>query len=122
MTASPRPSLSPRQLEVLRAVAGGATYRQIARDLGVDEVTVRGYGHRILRALDARSIAHAVHLAQRLLSEREGCGTPEAYHRHAWRGEPACYPCLDRRASDARQARAARARRQKAATAAQEAA
>lgn len=108
MTAVPRPSLSPRQLEVLRAVAAGATYREIARGWGIDEMSVRGYGHRILRALDAKSIAHAVHLAQRLLTERPDCGRPAAYHRHLRAGEPACYRCLDDRAARARQTRAAK--------------
>lgn len=122
MTAAPRPSLSPRQVEVLRAVAAGASYRDIARDWGVEEVTVRGYGHRIIRALDANHIAHAVQLAQRLLSEKPDCGTPAAYHRHAWAGEPACYRCLDRRAADARTARATRARSARARHNAQEAA
>jgi len=58
--------LPPRLNAVLRRLAEGATCRQIARELGVSEVTIRGYSNRLKDALDARTTAHAIHRAHQL--------------------------------------------------------
>ncbi|SFD13562.1 response regulator transcription factor [Streptomyces aidingensis] len=58
-----RTHLSPRQRQVLTRIAHGATYRQVATELGVKEATVRGHVHRILTDLGANSSAHAIHIA-----------------------------------------------------------
>jgi DNA-binding CsgD family transcriptional regulator len=84
-------SLSGRELELLRRVAGGASYRQVARLWGVSEITVRGHGHRVLRKLGANSIAHAVHLAHcEGLLRPERHGDHAGYEAHRRRGEVPC--------------------------------
>lgn len=95
------PELSDRELELLRRVAEGATYRQIARDWVLSEVTVRGLGHRLLRKLDANTIAHAVHLAhvRGVIGPYPDCGDRAAYQRHIRRREPTDPAC---RAANAR--------------------
>ncbi|THA22752.1 LuxR family transcriptional regulator [Streptomyces sp. A1277] len=62
----PAPYLTDTQTLVLHRFAEGHTCRQIARELGVSEVTVRGYSQRLQGALGAETIAHAVHLAHQL--------------------------------------------------------
>ncbi|MBI0300463.1 helix-turn-helix transcriptional regulator [Streptomyces sp. PRKS01-29] len=88
-------ALSARQLELLQRVAHGASYRQVAADWGISEITVRGYGHRLLRVLGASSIAHAVHIAhsQGLIGPKPDCGTRAAYRRHVVAGEPTDMAC-----------------------------
>lgn len=62
----PVPFLTDCQWRVLRLLAEGRTGLQVARELGVSPVTVRGYSHRIQEALSANTVAHAVHLAHQL--------------------------------------------------------
>ena len=57
--------LTPREIEVLQALAGGLTNRAIARRLGVSENTVKFHVSSILAKLDAASRAEAVALAAR---------------------------------------------------------
>lgn len=52
--------LTPRQLELLRAVARGGTNRQIARDLGVTEGTVRKHLEHVYERLGVHSRTQAV--------------------------------------------------------------
>lgn len=86
--------LTPREAELLIRVARGATYRNLAREWDVAEITVRGYGHRLLSKLGANSIAHAVHLAHGLgLLRRERHGDHAGYIAHGRRGEPVCEAC-----------------------------
>lgn len=58
-----KPSLSKRELEVLRAVAYGFTSKQIAEDLGVTEKTVYTYRSRICEKLHLRSRSDLVQYA-----------------------------------------------------------
>lgn len=84
----PGPDLTARELEVLRGVAAGRTYRQLAHDWGIAEITVRGYGHRLMAKLGANSIAHAVHLAHgEGLLRRERHGDHAGFAAHVYRGE-----------------------------------
>jgi DNA-binding CsgD family transcriptional regulator len=86
--------LSEREAEVLRRAANGETYRQIASDWGVEEITVRTTGARVLRKLGANNIAHAVHLAHLDgLLRRERHGDHAGYAAHIYRGEKACDAC-----------------------------
>lgn len=86
--------LSEREAEVLRRAANGETYRQMASDWGVEEITVRTTGARVLRKLDANTIAHAVHLAHNAgLLRRERHGDHAGYAAHLYRGEEACDLC-----------------------------
>jgi DNA-binding CsgD family transcriptional regulator len=61
------PDLTPRQVELLRRVARGDTNRQVARDLGVSEGTVRKHLENIYARLDAHSRTEALARAGDLL-------------------------------------------------------
>lgn len=88
------PSLSQREDEVLRRAANGETYRQIASDWGVEEITVRTAGVRVMRKLGANTIAHAVHLAhQSGLLRRERHGDHAGFAAHRYRAEEPCDDC-----------------------------
>lgn len=54
--------LSRRRREVLAGMADGLTDQEIAVRLGIGEPTARTHARRMLRALDARTRAHAVAL------------------------------------------------------------
>lgn len=61
-TVHPCP-LSPRELEVLRHLADGKVYKQIAADIGLSASTVRSHLHRIYTRIGAADRSHAVLLA-----------------------------------------------------------
>lgn len=54
------PTLSPREREVLALVAAGHENKQIARELGLAEATVKGYMTTMFQRLGVRSRAEAV--------------------------------------------------------------
>ena len=54
------PVLKPREVELLRLVAGGATNREAVGHLFVSEATVKAYLLRIYHCLGARDRASAV--------------------------------------------------------------
>lgn len=90
--------LTGRERAVVHAAAAGTSYRDLARQWGIEEITVRGYGHRAIRKLGARSIAHAVYLACRagILDGRpQRHGDHAGYVAHVRRGEDPkdCPPC-----------------------------
>lgn len=60
------PSLTHRQLEVLRLMAKGNSNKEIARDLGISENTVRVHISAIISALDATNRTEAAYSAMRL--------------------------------------------------------
>ena len=103
MTAAPpltppavEAGLTVRQWELLLRVTQGATYRQVASEWCVAEITVRCYGHRLMRALGAHTIAHAVHIAHSrgLIGPKPDCGDRAAYARHIRRKEAPDKACL----------------------------
>lgn len=55
--------LTPREREVLAEIARGISNKQIARDLGIAEVTVKLHSRRILEKLGVRNRAAAAALA-----------------------------------------------------------
>jgi DNA-binding CsgD family transcriptional regulator len=55
--------LSPREVDVLTALAGGDSTDQIGGTLGMSPHTVRTHLRNIMRKLEARTRAHAVALA-----------------------------------------------------------
>jgi FixJ family two-component response regulator len=59
-------SLTPREREVLTALAAGRLNKQIAGDLGVVEQTVKFHRTRIMRRMKARTVAELMLIAARL--------------------------------------------------------
>lgn len=92
----PTPALTPREAAVLVRVAAGATYVQLAREWGLSEISVRGYGARAMRKFEATTIAHAVMLACHagILDGRpQRHGDHAGYVAHTRRGEVPCDAC-----------------------------
>jgi DNA-binding NarL/FixJ family response regulator len=58
--ADENPQLSPRELQVLQLLADGLENKQIARELGISEATVKTYVKGVFQRLEARSRAEAV--------------------------------------------------------------
>ena len=55
--------LSPREREILRGVARGASNKEIARELGIAETTVKIHVQHVLRKLDVSSRVQAAVIA-----------------------------------------------------------
>lgn len=53
-------ALTPRQLQLLRALAAGRSNKELAHDLGISEATVKGYLKELYARLDVSSRASAV--------------------------------------------------------------
>ena len=68
-------SLTPREREVLAALAAGRLNKQIAADLGVVEQTVKFHRARIMERMQAKTVAELMHIAARL---GIGAATPSA--------------------------------------------
>ena len=58
--------LTPREIEVVRGIAAGKSNKEIARDLGVQEVTIKLHVKTLSRKLDARNRTHAAMRARDL--------------------------------------------------------
>jgi len=56
-------SLSAREREILRAIARGASNKEIGRELGIAETTVKIHVQHVLRKLDVSSRVHAAVIA-----------------------------------------------------------
>ena len=61
--ASPLALLSPREQEILRSIARGASNKEIARELGIAETTVKIHVQHVLRKLGVSTRVHAAVLA-----------------------------------------------------------
>lgn len=61
--ASPLAQLSPREIDILRGIACGASNKEIARDLGIAETTVKIHVQHVLRKLDVGSRVNAAVIA-----------------------------------------------------------
>ncbi len=55
--------LSPRERDILRQIAQGASNKEIGRDLGIAETTVKIHVQHVLRKLDVSSRVHAAVIA-----------------------------------------------------------
>ena len=55
--------LSPREQEILRAIARGASNKEIGRELGIAETTVKIHVQHVLRKLDVSSRVQAAVIA-----------------------------------------------------------
>jgi DNA-binding NarL/FixJ family response regulator len=64
--ALPGVSLSPRETEVLRLLAGGRTNKEMARQLAIGEKTIKTHVSRILSKLDVQSRTQAALYAGRI--------------------------------------------------------
>ena len=56
-------ALSPREQEILRGIARGASNKEIGRDLGIAETTVKIHVQHVLRKLDVASRVQAAVIA-----------------------------------------------------------
>jgi two-component system, NarL family, nitrate/nitrite response regulator NarL len=63
LSASPVAQLSPREQEILRGIARGASNKVIARELGIAETTVKIHVQHVLRKLDVSSRVQAAVIA-----------------------------------------------------------
>lgn len=61
--ASPLQTLTPRELDILRAITAGASNKEIARQLAIAETTVKIHVQHILRKLDVSTRVHAAVMA-----------------------------------------------------------
>lgn len=59
-------ALTPREREVLAALAAGKLNKQIAADLGVVEQTVKFHRARVMERMQARTVAELMHIAAQL--------------------------------------------------------
>lgn len=63
--AAPAVDLSDREHEVLRGLARGLSYKQVAADLGISIDSVRSYVRRLYRKLQVHSVTEAILRAMR---------------------------------------------------------
>lgn len=66
--------LTPRQIDVLRGLHMGHSNKQIARDLGLSEGTVKVHCKAIFRSLGVRNRTQAALLADRIPADLEEGG------------------------------------------------
>lgn len=61
--ASPLQTLTPRELDILRAITAGSSNKEIARQFDIAETTVKIHVQHILRKLDVSTRVHAAVMA-----------------------------------------------------------
>jgi FixJ family two-component response regulator len=59
-------SLSRRERQVMALVAAGLLNRQVGRELGISEITVKAHRGRVMQKMQARSLAELVKMATRV--------------------------------------------------------
>jgi FixJ family two-component response regulator len=65
-------SLSPREREVMDRVVRGQLNKQVGGELGITEITVKSHRGRVMRKMQARSLADLVNMAARLRPKTTG--------------------------------------------------
>jgi RNA polymerase sigma factor (sigma-70 family) len=68
-------TLTPRQREVFEGVVHGKINKQIAKELGATERTVKAHRQQVMEKTNVRSLAELVSLAERLGVLAEGGGS-----------------------------------------------
>jgi RNA polymerase sigma factor (sigma-70 family) len=58
--------LTPREREVMTLVVTGRSNKRVGRDLGISEITVKAHRGRVMRKMEADSLADLVTMAARL--------------------------------------------------------
>ena len=58
--------LTPRELQVFELVIRGAPNKQVARELGCTERTVKAHRHRVMEKMQVKSLAELVSLAEQV--------------------------------------------------------
>ncbi|MGN8342495.1 response regulator transcription factor [Pseudomonas sp. SMV71] len=62
-------TLTPREQEVLAMVVAGRMNKVIASDLGISEITVKAHRGKVMRKMNARSLADLVKMSARLVQD-----------------------------------------------------
>lgn len=75
--------LTPREREVFRLVVAGRLNKQVARELGVAEKTVKVHRARVMEKMGVRRVAQLVQLAVRLDLDNEPATSPDLPLRDA---------------------------------------
>ena len=63
-------ALTPREKEVMALVVGGRRNRQVGGELGISEITVKAHRGRVMRTMQAGSLAELVRMSASLGPER----------------------------------------------------
>ncbi|HSL69332.1 MAG TPA: LuxR C-terminal-related transcriptional regulator, partial [Longimicrobiales bacterium] len=72
--------LTPREVDVFRLVLAGRLNKQIGRELGISEKTVKVHRARLMTKMGARRVAQLVQLAVRLGLTATGVEAQDARH------------------------------------------
>jgi FixJ family two-component response regulator len=59
-------SLSRREREVIALVVAGQLNKQVGRELGISEITVKAHRGKMMRKMNASSLPELVRMAERL--------------------------------------------------------
>jgi DNA-binding NarL/FixJ family response regulator len=72
LVGSHRPTLTPREREVLAHVIAGRMNKQIAGDLGTVEKTIKVHRSRMMQKLGVRAVADLVRMVGKLNLTKQG--------------------------------------------------